>query len=612
VTSPRTLTALSICYALLVYIPWWTNAPLAGLDASWEWMLHWAASSGQQMGTDIIWPYGPLGYVFAPQYHPDSFAGLLFVRAALTFSLCSAAYAAFSPLRSPARAWCFALFIVSAGFTLDALYVSLLLLFIHLNFFRYQLPIWVMHLLIIALALASLVKFSVLLMCVCACIMLSLWQLKKRIPPYALLGYITALCTLWAVCEQSFEHVIPYVQHSFALSSFFGTMAKTSSVSHLICFVTACLMLGVLYGMQRRTRAYLPYALTMAGIAFLSYKAGFTRHDALRSLLPFIVLLQLFLLYAWHCHHRVSKLLWGVGMVIAMAGSTLLYQQFSTPQHRHNSYTPIGFWQRIHNDAAQARQSFITSQQQRLPLKVAQSSADIYMHEIAPLLAHDDVGNLHYAPRPIVQSYSAYSPALQRLNAEHLVSANAAHLLLIELLTIDNRYPSIEDAPSWLKWLEFYDYAHTITSPDGRAFAVLKRRKMKRHISIERLEVAQDYAFNTVINVPKTNALWATISVTPTIIGTITSFLYKAQMLALEATLADGSIITHRIIPEMMQHGFLLSPYVSSTPSLVDFLTSQNNPSQHVISMRIIGETGARNIGWFYHKPTISFERIMR
>src|SRR5438034_10352338 len=60
-------------------------------------------------------------------------------------------------------------------------------------------------------------------------------------------------------------------------------------------------------------------------------------------------------------------------------------------------------------------------------------------------------------PRPIFQSYSAYTPRLAEMNAAHLRSDRAADHILFDVWTIDGRFTAQDDSLSWLELLTRYD-----------------------------------------------------------------------------------------------------------------------------------------------------------
>lgn len=90
----------------------------------------------------------------------------------------------------------------------------------------------------------------------------------------------------------------------------------------------------------------------------------------------------------------------------------------------------------------------------RLP---AGASADVIPWDITSLLAND----LTYTPRPIPQSYSAYTTELQSLNREHALHApTRADYLILTSKDIDGRLPIGLDSPIVLGLRQSYRFSH--------------------------------------------------------------------------------------------------------------------------------------------------------
>src|SRR4029078_4890703 len=80
---------------------------------------------------------------------------------------------------------------------------------------------------------------------------------------------------------------------------------------------------------------------------------------------------------------------------------------------------------------------------------------DAYPWGAAALIAR----GMRYTPRPTVESYIAWTPALADLNAAFLRGPRAPEWLWSGIGSIDGRYPLLDDAPSWLEMLRRYDVA---------------------------------------------------------------------------------------------------------------------------------------------------------
>lgn len=68
---------LSSLIILLMVTPWSPKFPLSGLDPSWAAVIEWGLLQTQAFGTDLIFTFGPLGFLYTQGYHPDLYPYLL-------------------------------------------------------------------------------------------------------------------------------------------------------------------------------------------------------------------------------------------------------------------------------------------------------------------------------------------------------------------------------------------------------------------------------------------------------------------------------------------------------------------------------------------------------
>ena len=77
----------------------------------------------------------------------------------------------------------------------------------------------------------------------------------------------------------------------------------------------------------------------------------------------------------------------------------------------------------------------------RIKAAVGEDPVDLLMTDQGIVLAM----GLHYDPRPVFQSYSAYTPELARRNEAHFANANAPRFVILKMQPIDGRLPMQED-----------------------------------------------------------------------------------------------------------------------------------------------------------------------
>jgi hypothetical protein len=196
-------------------------------------------------------------------------------------------------------------------------------------------------------------------------------------------------------------------------------------------------------------------------------------------------------------------------------------------------------------------------------------TTDIYTYEQSILLASNDA----WSPRPVFQSYSAYTPALARLNELHLRGTNAPHWILFDLMAIDDRLPSLEDGISWPALLDNY----TFISFDGQ-FVLMRRKEVIQSKSNFELINQGTYRTGGIVALPDAHGpLFAEVDLKPTLLGQLWMALFKPPQLNIALNLGNGATRSYRVISNMMTTGFIVSPLVSNTAEFASLATGNRH-----------------------------------
>ena len=81
------------------------------------------------------------------------------------------------------------------------------------------------------------------------------------------------------------------------------------------------------------------------------------------------------------------------------------------------------------------------------------------------------VNEMNYQPRPVIQGFVAYTPALQSLNEEYFRSAGRPHFVMLCQQATDGRFPTLEDSAA----LNYVLNNYVPVARDGR-FLILQQR----------------------------------------------------------------------------------------------------------------------------------------
>ena len=571
------LQSLLLIAAVCIFVPFSPGMPGAGLDPSWVYGINQAVAQGMAFGREIIYTFGPYGAVVTKIYHPETDA--LAVAAALYLGLL---YGIALVLAAGTGIWRLLvgfLVILVGNHSEDALFFSYPLLAgvlcleatdvtqgtrpdaskgTVLTFFLFT-----------AFGLLPLIKGSYLVICwAIAILALFLFAVSRKwAQALAVIVSITSSTALfWVVSGQSAVDLPLYVITAIHLvSGYTEGMSINGSGREIAVYVfVAAVLLGAL--LRVSGNAWIPRIFIVAVFLvylLLAFKGGFVRHDghatiAAASLLMATLIFSLRFRTAWS------------PVVVALAVLAWLYIE--------SHYQPVSV-QGISREIKTTSRSVLNGISKRITdsdwlerdfdrarkklnkpsaFPVFEGTSDIYSFNQSLLIAS---GN-NWNPRPVFQSYAAYTPALAAANKNHLLGEAAPDHIFFRVEPIDGHFPSIEDGPSWYPLLaryrpgalvDNYLYLHKSSEfPPG----------LPPPVEISR----GTHTFGEVVHVPGDQALvFAEIHLKKNVLGEAISLLYRPDHLQISVLLKNGVTKTYRIIAGMAEAGFLLSPLVRNT-----------------------------------------------
>jgi hypothetical protein len=204
------------------------------------------------------------------------------------------------------------------------------------------------------------------------------------------------------------------------------------------------------------------------------------------------------------------------------------------------------------------------------PLPVLKGAGDVYSYEQSVLLAS---GNA-WDPRPVFQSYSAYTPELAMVNEQHLRGLGAPDWALIDLESIEGRLPSLDDGASWPALFDNYAFISY-----DRHYVLMQRRQAVQQESRFEEIVRETCETGKTVAIPETNGLlFAAIDLKPTLLGRLLTVAFNPPQLHIVLHLSNGQTKRYRVVAGMMSTGFLLSPFVSDTKAFASLADGMNSP----------------------------------
>jgi hypothetical protein len=627
---PRLAGFITLVYIFSRFIPCTPPSHYVindSIDNDWAQVLHVAFAQHLQFGRDIIFTYGPWGFL-AKGYHPSTYYLSVLVWGILSLAFWQGSWQLARRVSGNlllSSVWIIALTAfasVPSGDDINARIVAYAALLLSLHFFAEDCRLTpTQALLVVSLGLLSLVKFTGFLaaLFVMGAITANTIFRYRRFPWQVPL-LAGSLLIFWTAAAQQLRYLRPYIFYSWKLTSGYTEAMMRSTPNETLeisCFLFIALLLCALTGyiLWKRHRFFgIPALMGIGGLLTLIFKQGFVRHDLheISAATSLVVVSLVCLLMGWLPRQKGLRL---TGLFAAAAAVLFAFFIFNhcfpadgLPRQLAESFSPqricapvramfTGFLRdEFVKDSAVFRRS------KPLPMQ----DGDIYPYRQTLLFAND----VPFRPRPVFHSYSVYSPELAELNAAHLRSDRAAHDILFDVNPIDSRLPALEDSRSWPELLTLYDAKDIL----GR-FLLLTRAESPKHYRFVFLREVPIHFGEEIVVPSLTNGLiWAELDLQKSWQGTMVSAFYKPPALTMTVVLSNGNFGRFRIAPGMVQSGFLLSPSIYDTATFAELAsnkTSSNLGALEVGTVMISAATKSGSTVCYRSPARLRFYRLL-
>jgi hypothetical protein len=419
-----------------------------------------AAHYGFPFGNQLVFTYGPLGFLDVNELWYGSTGGLAFAYAfLLRLALALALFAAARRNYGLVIGWVVALAVASVGDVAAEVVIALIF------------ALWLLQrppgapataaLCCLAGAYAGvevLIKESpgVTIIVLTAILLIGLPRPRKRTAAAALASFLVAFLIAWLASGQSLGALPAFVHnvgrviagYSYAMQIAIPGLGWQYAAAWILFGFGVVAAIATTTGEPARTRATV-LALWTA-FSFLLFKEGFVRHDAGHADIFFVGLLGGSLAFRWGRGWRVG----GLGFSAAALALALAVQgnSFGTdfdPSHR--ATLAVDQFRQV----LIASERYATIRQGRVrieaadPLDTASLQAlrgrtvAVWPTELSMAWAYQ----LSWKPLPVLQGYTAYTAGLDELDLRALVSPHAPQRILYRADPgVDGRVPSF-DAP---------------------------------------------------------------------------------------------------------------------------------------------------------------------
>jgi hypothetical protein len=449
--------------------------PMPGLDNSWEAGLHMALHYRITFGNELIFTYGPLGFLSVPTFWYAGTGSIAFVYTILLrITLAAALFAGARRSYGAVIGLAVALIVACASMvsleTVPFFVFSVLIIDSALS--RNQ----TVTLLILGGAMAGiqlLNKESTGVEIMVMALILACAVRGHRLTNLAIvLGALSvALLAGWTVTGQEWGALPAYVENAERIISGYAAAMSLEQTGlgweYMLGWVAFAIGLAgaMQMGLNRTARQRWGIVALWVAFSFLEYKEGFVRHEIAHATIYFVALMGGFLAFRWSPGSRLvgicllAALFAFVASVQGVPFSTL----FQPEEAAKSAISQVG------DLLSESKRNAIIEQgryliQTEYPLDAETLSllrghtVDVEPYEMAVAWAY----NLDWHPLPVFQTYSAYTTGLDEADAAVVNSAMAPQRILRNSDPgIDGRAPPFDESYTTRAILCRYQELHT-------------------------------------------------------------------------------------------------------------------------------------------------------
>jgi|GEM_PF-3094653 len=589
-----------------------------GPDPSMFVALHMAARDGLQFGRDVIFTYGPLGYLTFAVYVDDT----LWIQSVL-YQLTAHALlfsSLFLLLRRRTVGWWQILAVGAVtsiflqaigGWLIDLKLLVALLVFCQLRLESEQDgpgSLWREGALGALAAVPLYIKFSggVTAILIVGMFFALLIARRRFLGAAAVLvAYTATAATLGLLLVGSFDGIRAFLDQSLEIAS---TYVDAVALEGPAWQVSLGIISGAIYlslfdrARREGDRTGSGFLLLASGLCLAAFKHGFVRQDAHVAgfFAIWMMVAALFLVVAvpdW----RSSSSKMASRFALGLAGVTAAMVFLNSSDfffHRIFTSMPVDFRNipRFVKFVTQDRPVFLAADEQERRALMRDALSKVPDSNLGPETL-DRIGTgtidifpwdvaiaerfgLRWRPRPMFQSYSAFSDRIDDGNAEHFIGPAAPDYVLYGHRSVDGRCPTFDEPRTFRTLLTGYR-----ALARDEAFVLMEKIPDSKPPP-ERPIGTVDASLGEDVAVPRSTSgyVFARIHVDYSWLGRLIRIVYKPPPVFIRLSSRDMAI-KYRLVPSTAKNGLFVSRYVLGPRDLLDVWNGELGQNLDAISI---------------------------
>jgi len=404
---------------------------------------------------------------------------------------------------------------------------------------------------------------------------------RRQRVPWIVPVFMTEVLLFWLMAGQQLPDYFAWLHNAVELVDGYSAMACSGPAWQIVLYwiTIGCALVAVgRHQWKLQGSNSIPLTLTYAAIALYVSKSAFLRHDEWHYPLAASFALATCLsviLEVWKPSGAVLRGLAGAALfgavILAVPAAFSESEKASWSDPLANAVSKrfanvsaigglaVGSWSPVPEFDDNDRE---IREMCPIPTGVGAGGMDTYSYMQCILFAH----RAKYNPRPVIQSYTAYTPRLALLNAAHIRGSRKPDQILFSISPIDARYPSLDDSLSWPDLWARYEPDDDFVPYSAVEYVSLRRSATPRPVRFEVIRETE-FVLDSAYQVPgvEDGPVWVELEFQSTLAGRAAAAALKAPAVSIDVEASSGEKGTFKLLPKLTQAGFLLSPIVTDS-----------------------------------------------
>ncbi|MDJ0674191.1 MAG: hypothetical protein QNJ36_02115 [Calothrix sp. MO_167.B42] len=395
-------------------------------------------------------------------------------------------------------------------------------------------------------------------------------KVKLNLPISSISFYLCYSLGLFILIHYSVPSLTAYLKSSWEISSGYSSaMSIVGPISDLILGVSQVILILIILFFVAREGSF-GFSLGVALVLAISFKHGFIRQGG-HSLFLFIttpIIVTLCIAKVTKKNSKIFSFFIHFYTLLVLLFVYQPYQPINTASLRN--LAPVKIIDNVSTifNLSQLEKQIHTSSKTnlsgaKLPEKIVKiikdKPIDIVPWEISLVAAN----NLNWKPRPIFQSYSAYTSFLDQTNSKSLLK-NPRDYIIYQFTSIDRRHPFFDEPETFFHI--YCNYKLSSEIPDfvntEKIYNLMLLDQRQSNIcspSVVGKQFSSSWNKNQSLEAKDGLMVRAAVKIEYSTFGKIYKTLFRSPPVKMQVTYVNNQVKSYRIIPENSNNGVIIS-----------------------------------------------------